>query len=165
VVHRVNQQLFDREWTVKASANCVDKNIVRLSFLIIVSFLSTWGVTRPAFAAEGVIFQPIYRLKLSDKEESPYRDYIVSVGTRQGVQVGDVLDVVRAVSASNDLWGGVSPLLEVTMGEVRVMATSPSGSIVRMVKQNSFESIPVMQYARFMVGDSVRTKISFAKPE
>ena len=114
---------------------------------------------------EGVLYQAAYRLKMSEKETVPYRDFFASVGSREGVQVGESLEVVRAVPGANALWGGVSPLIEVVIGEVQVLAVSPAGSIVRMTKLTSPEQVPVLQYARFMIGDLVRTKISFAKRE
>jgi hypothetical protein len=129
-----------------------------ISLVALVVFCSATQVD----AAEGVIYQAAYRLKLSDKEDAPYRDYFANIGSRHGVQVGEVLEVLRAVPAVNALWGGVSALLEVVIGEVQVLAVSPAGSIVRMVKQTEPERMPVLQYSRFMIGDSVRSKISFA---
>lgn len=138
---------------------------LRIVTAIVLALLGAATTSTSALAAEGYVYQAAYRLRMSEKETVTFRDYFASVGSREGVVVGDTVEVIRAVPGANALWGGVSPLIEVVLGEARVLAVSPAGSIIRMTKLNSPDQVPVLQYPRFMIGDLVRTKISFAKQE
>lgn len=142
--------------------DCVEKSFVTTSFRIFGPLLACFSFAGIGWAADGVIYQAAYRLRMSDKEEVRYRDFFTTIGGRQGLAVGDVVEVVRAVPAMNALWGGPSPLIEVVLGEARVLAISPTGSIVRTTQLAPPEQTPVLQYRNFMIGDAVRTKVSFA---
>ena len=98
---------------------------------------------------------------MSDAEQTSYRDFYTNVGTRNGVSIGDILEVYRAIPMADP--SSTGPFVEVVLGEVKVLAISEKGSIVRVMGYRSREVLPQMEYSRFMVGDVVRTKNTIAK--
>lgn len=89
----------------------------------------------PSFATVGRIISPT---AASTRKK---REYIISMGREDAVQVGDVLDVIRS-----DTYVTVDPehpvvVLPQTIGKVKVVSVQEKNAVVRVVKDNKKEPI------------------------
>ena len=89
----------------------------------------------PSFSTVGRIISPTANSKRRRRE------YIISLGRQDSIQVGDLLDVVRS-----DTYVTVDPehpvvVLPKTIGKVKVVSVQEKNAVVRVVKDNRKEPI------------------------
>lgn len=114
--------------------------------------------TQSTFSATGTIIQVTRRLRMTAAEPLAPKDYFFDLGQRNGVQVGDVLEVYRMLPVMNQLTGGAWHLMKVTMGEVKIYMVGESTSVGHLESDRDLSAIPVHDYPNFMLGDQVDTK-------
>lgn len=95
---------------------------------------------------------------MTEAEPTPPRDYYLDLGTRDGLKIGDVLEVSRQVLVGNAMWSGPSHLLRVGLGEVEILAVGETASIARLRAQRAASELPALDFKNFMVGDVVEIK-------
>lgn len=124
--------------------------------------ISVLLLTQSAFSATGTIIQVTRRLRMSSLEAPAPKDYFVDLGARNGVQVGDVLQVYRMVPVMNQLTGGAWHLMKAILGEVKIYMVGESTCVGHLESDRDLSSIPVHDYPNFMLGDQVEMKAPLA---
>lgn len=101
---------------------------------------------------------------MSYLEPVPPKDFYVDLGTRDGVKVGDVLEVFRMLPVVNSMSGGPWHLMKVTLGDIKLTAVGDSTSIGRIANEREPQSLPSIDYQGFMVGDQVEMRSQLPTP-
>ena len=124
--------------------------------LLIILFL----VAVPSFAInQGNIIQVARKLRMSYNEPVPPKEYFVDLGERDGVKVGDFVEVYRMVPVVNAMSGGPWHLLKVSLGDMKLVFVGESTSIGRVEIEREPASLPsIVEYQAFMLGDQVQAK-------
>lgn len=114
---------------------------------------------QPTFAqSNGAIIQVARRLRMSYSEPMPPKDYFIDLGQRDGLKVGDVLEVFRYVPVPNRMASGDWHVMKVSVGELIVKQVGESTSVARTERERELNSLPAMEYQSLMLGDQVSVK-------
>jgi len=129
----------------------------------LILILSLFITTQNSFSASGSIIQVTRRLRMSYMESLAPKDYFIDLGHRNGVQVGDILQVYRMVPVMNQLTGGAWHLMKAVLGEVKIYMVGESTCVGHLESDRDLSSIPVHDYPNFMLGDQVESKAPLAE--
>ncbi len=110
----------------------------------------------------GNIIQVSRKLRMSYREPNPPKEYYVDLGIRDGVKVGDVVEVYRMVPVVNSMSGGAWHLMRVSLGELKLSVVGESTAIGRSYNDREPQSLPSLEYQAFMIGDEVEFKTEIA---
>ncbi len=130
-----------------------------LSLLVLLAFFST-NAQADAF---GVVVNAARKLRLSNHDAVPLKDYSLNVGTRQGVMVGDVLAVHRPFAVRNGHSDASIHLISIPLGYLKVVAVGENVSLAQ-VEGTINAPLASLQYPGVMIGDEVLPK-TFAKTD
>jgi hypothetical protein len=118
-------------------------------------------LTLPAMAvSSGSILQVTRKLRMSNAEPLPPKEFYIDVGHRDGTREGDVFEVSRQIPVTDAEGGGDWHLMQVTLGEIRVYLAGETVSYAKVYKTRTPDELPAMDYTAFMVGDQVWKKTS-----
>lgn len=110
--------------------------------------------------AGGTVLEITRNLQMTARDPLPPKNYLIDVGSKEGVQVGEVLEVFRMVPTLNGIIGQPNQLLKVVVGELKIIALGESVSIARLEKQIDLFDMPVKGTNAILVGDQVIRKSS-----
>lgn len=133
----------------------------QLYFLIFALFLPDIGLgasSSPSPAVNGAIIQVNRKLRLSYNDPMPPKDYFIDLGTRNGIKVGDILEVTRQMPVRNSLSEGPWHVMKVSLGEMRIYVVGESTAVGHMEFEREPSSLPTMDFPTFMLGDEVALK-------
>lgn len=108
-----------------------------------------------SLAEAGTIIQVSRRLRMSNVEPNPPKDFFIDMGTRDGVREGDVMTVYRFVPVLNVLAGAPHQLLRVVLGEIKILSAGESVAVGRVLQERAPNELPAMDSQAFMMGDQV----------
>ncbi len=115
-------------------------------------------VSQANATAMGTIIQVARRLRMSYSEPVPPKDYFIDLGERDGLKVGDRVEVYRYVPVPNRMASGDWHVMKVTLGELRIKQVGESTSVARYEREREINSLPAMEYQSLMLGDQVILK-------
>lgn len=125
-----------------------------LSLLIIFSALSEAASNRTS----GTIIQVQRKIRMSDAEPLPPKEYFIDLGSRDGLVEREKLDVYRHIPVINGPAGAPWHILRVKIGELRVDYVGESSALAREVEGRDLASLPPLDYQTYMLGDEVSRK-------
>ena len=115
-------------------------------------------VSQANATAMGTIIQVARRLRMSYSEPVPPKDYFIDLGERDGLKVGDMVEVYRYVPVPNRMASGDWHVMKVTLGELKIKQVGESTSVARYEREREINSLPAMEYQSLMLGDQVILK-------
>ncbi|MFM8314874.1 MAG: hypothetical protein ACKOA8_11365 [Deltaproteobacteria bacterium] len=115
-------------------------------------------VSQANATAMGTIIQVARRLRMSYSEPVPPKDYFIDLGERDGLKVGDRVEVYRYVPVPNRMASGDWHVMKVTLGELKIKQVGESTSVARYEREREINSLPAMEYQSLMLGDQVILK-------
>lgn len=105
--------------------------------------------------AKGVILQVSRKLRMSNSEPLPPREYFVNVGREHGVKDGDILEVIRSVPIIDTVAGGDLMFMRVSLGQLKLSQVGEAVSSGRAHQERQPADLPPLEYSSFMLGDEV----------
>lgn len=139
----------------------------RESVKTLASILFVCGLLAPASLLatreNGSIIQVQRKIRMSESEPVPPKEYFIDLGSRDGVQVGDQMQVFRQLPVVNGQSGGPWHILRVKIGEMRVAFVGETSSLAREVEGRDLASLPPLEYQTFMLGDEVQRTMGLQK--
>lgn len=136
---------------MKVSSRSSEKKKVRSLIIIPVILFSLFCEARDT----GSIIQVQRKIRMSESEVLPPKEYFVDLGSRDGLAVGENLQVYRLVSVINGQSGGPWHLLKMKIGDLKVAFVGETSSLAREVEGRDLASLPPLEYNTFMMGDEV----------
>lgn len=138
---------------MKPATQFADKSDVRtrIQIALVVALLTE-------VAAAGTIVSVGRRLRMTNAEPLPPKDFYVDLGQREGLREGDVLTVSRQIVNVHDRVGSPTARIRITLGELTVIAVGEGGSYARQASLRAPSELPFMDSPGFMTGDEVQTK-------
>lgn len=125
---------------------------ILLILLVFVIQVHGWSI------ATGNVIHVSRQLRMSYLEPMPPKDFFVDLGQRDGVKVGDIVEVFRMIPVVNSMSGGPWHLMRVSLGEMKLVFVGESTSIGRVEVEREPASFPTMEYQSIMLGDQVQVK-------
>jgi len=111
-----------------------------------------------AVRESGAIIQVQRKIRMSDADPLPPKEYFVDLGSRDGVQAGEQLEVYRTIPVVNGHSGGPWHVLRVKIGDLRIDYVGETSSLAREVEGRDIASLPPLETSSFMLGDEVSRK-------
>lgn len=132
-------------------------NTLKFSIFILSTLASPF-----AFSAsqEGSIIYISRKLKMSSTEAASAKDFYVDLGERQGLKLGDILEVFRVKPVLNGVTGDASNFVKIHLGDIKIILLGEFSSIGRVQSVVDPKDLPVLDHAGFMLGDAVEPKSS-----
>ena len=129
---------------------------VSVKTLWIISFLIFWSSLQ-AVAARGAgsIIQVQRKIRMTDADPLPPKEYFIDLGERDGLQTGETLEVYRQIPVINGQSGAPWHVLRVKIGDLRVDYVGETSALAREVEGRDLASLPPLEYQTFMLGDEV----------
>ena len=90
-----------------------------------------------------------------DEKEKIYYDYYLSLGSDQGVQPGDVINVYRRVPIVDNYSTINHNDMQIAVGQLKIIYSQPTMSIGRIIKHKRPANMPVLEFEKIMIGDRV----------
>ncbi|MFM8269261.1 MAG: hypothetical protein ACKN9V_03650 [Pseudomonadota bacterium] len=125
------------------------------SFLIILAAILLLNSLAQGARNSGSIIQVQRKIRMSDAEPLPPKEYFIDLGQRDGLQAGERLEVYRELPVTNGQSGAPWHVLRVKIGELRVDYLGETSSLAREVEGRDLASLPPLEYQTFMLGDEV----------
>lgn len=97
---------------------------------------------------------------MSANEPASAKDFYVDLGERQGMKLGDILEVFRVKPVLNGVTGDASNFVKIHLGEIKIILLGEFSSIGRINAVTDPKELPVLDHAGFMLGDEVEPKSS-----
>ena len=139
---------------MKVFSQSAEKLTVRTLLLILVIVL-----IQSPFAAgargSGSIIQVQRKIRMTDADPLPPKEYFIDLGERDGLQSGESLEVYRQIPVINGQSGAPWHVLRVKIGALRVDYVGETSSLAREVEGRDLASLPPLEYQTFMLGDEV----------
>lgn len=124
-------------------------------FLLILSLVFLEGPSALAVRGSGSIIQVQRKIRMTDADPLPPKEYFIDLGERDGVQKGESLEVYRQLPVINGQSGAPWHVLRVKIGELRIDYVGETSSLAREVEGRDIASLPPLEYQTFMLGDEV----------
>jgi len=128
------------------------KRVISILLLMLLTTLEAQATST------GTIIQVARRLRMSYSEPLPPKDYFIDLGERDGLKVGDIVEVYRYVPVPNRLASSDWHVMKVSLGELKVKQVGESTSVARFEREREINSLPAMEYQSLMLGDQVILK-------
>ena len=112
-----------------------------------------------AQAADYVVYGMYRPLDLGNSGEAPQKDYYINMGSRQGVRVGDTLEVLRRVSTYDLQTEKLYADILFPFARIKVIHVENGVAVARLDKVSPADKTPgspVMSTRGIMIGDFVR---------
>ena len=103
----------------------------------------------------GSIIQVQRKIRMSESEPLPPKEYFIDIGSRDGLKEGETLQVYRQVPVINGQSGGPWHILRMKIGDLRVAFVGETSALAREVEGRDIASLPPLEYNTFMMGDEV----------
>lgn len=124
-----------------------------LSFAFVVVTLSTL-TCQVVSANTHSVFEVRKSLPLTN-DEPVYKDYYLSAGAREGLKVGMLIDVVRAVPLHDHNKNQARGSLQLTIAKLKIIHVQRDLSVARLYSTASAKNQPVPDYSSIMIGDQI----------
>ncbi|MDD0854578.1 hypothetical protein HBN50_15810 [Halobacteriovorax sp. GB3] len=128
---------------------------ISLHALIIPVFLFTATM---GFARDYIIYNISQEVPMS-KTHVPKKNFYVNVGTEQGLQKGNMLEVYRTVSRLDPYETKKRYTYRVKLGELKVIHSEDNAAIGVLSNLDVGEETPMTEISKFMIGDHVDLKV------
>ena len=127
---------------------------------VVILTLSVFASVSFAAAPDGSIIYITRKLKMSAAEPATAKDYYVDLGERQGLKLGDILEVFRVQPVLNGVTGDASNFVRIRLGDIKIILLGEFSSIGRVQSVADPKELPVLDHPGFMLGDVVEPKSS-----
>ena len=97
---------------------------------------------------------------MSASEPAAAKGYYVDLGERQGLKLGDILEVFRVQPVLNGVTGDASNFVRIHLGDLKIILLGEYSSIGRVQGLADPKDLPVLDHSTFMLGDIVEVKSS-----
>lgn len=124
-----------------------------LSLIFILSILQ--GVPASAARTSGNIIQVQRKIRMTEADPLPPKEFFIDLGERDGLQAGENLEVYRHIPVINGQSGAPWHVLRVKIGDLRVDYVGETSALAREVEGRDLASLPPLEYQSFMLGDEV----------
>jgi len=148
---------------MKILSSFSEKKAMRTFSLFLVGLLLVLANSGMASRAVGTIIQVQRKIRMSDLEPLPPKEYFIDMGARDGIQTGERLQVFREVPVVNGQSGAPWHVLRVQIGEIQVAYVGETSSLAREVEGRDLASLPPLEYQTFMLGDEVQRIMGLQK--
>jgi len=101
---------------------------------------------------------------MSESEPLPEKDYYLSVGERDGLHLGDVVEVFRSYPVMDVASGVPARLIRISLGKLKISILGMSQSVARVDELRPPGLLPALVSPSPMLGDEVEL-VSRAKSE
>lgn len=132
-------------------------NTLKLGILIFSVLFSEISFASPQ---QGSIIYISRKLKMSSSEPATAKDFYVDLGERQGLKLGDILEVFRVTPVLNGVTGDASNFVRIHLGDIKIILLGEFSSIGRVNAVVDPKDLPVLDHSSFMLGDAVEPKSS-----
>ncbi len=148
---------------MKISSFFPEKRYVKTLALIFSILLL--GIAESSFAIResGSIIRVQRKIRMSESDPLPPKEYFIDLGSRDGLQAGDQLQVYRQLPVVNGQSGGPWHILRVRIGDLKVAYVGETSSLAREVEGRDLASLPPLEYQTFMLGDEVQRTMGLQK--
>ncbi len=145
------------------ASNCVIAHSFGGVAMRLIKFISTFAIfceilfSTQALATETdyTVYQVYRPIDLGDGSQPP-KDIFVSIGVKQGVHKGSMLDVYRRISSFDNLTQKHMGDHMIPVGKIRVIHADEKTAIARADRFVSVEQEPALLPQAVMIGDVVR---------
>ncbi|MBL7665543.1 MAG: hypothetical protein JNM93_10455 [Bacteriovoracaceae bacterium] len=129
--------------------------IIRSTIILIASIL----LMNSGFSAEYIIYSVSQQLPMGDSSQKIRKNYYVSIGSKQGVNPGDQLDVFRVISKYNPYDESKRINYKVKIGTLKVIHSEDDSAITAADSLKIGENDPVYDVETFMIGDYIAVSV------
>lgn len=105
--------------------------------------------------SSGSIIQVQRKIKMTEADPLPPKEYFIDLGERDGLHAGESLEVYRQIPVINGQSGAPWHVLRVKIGDLRVDYVGETSSLAREQDGRDLASLPPLEYQTFMLGDEV----------
>ena len=131
-----------------------------MRFFLIGFMLTLFWVLVPLSQAgqpsEFVVYSVYQKLNLGERDEVPQKDYLVNMGSKQGLQEGSILEVMRRAPTYDLISNQLYRDMTFPIARVKVIHVETTAAVTRLEKLLPAEQTPAANPRAIMVGDVVR---------
>jgi len=125
------------------------------TLFLLVSLISGLVTEAASNRVSGSIIQVQRKIRMSDADPLPVKEYFIDLGSRDGLIAQERLEVFRHIPVINGSSGAPWHVLRVKIGELRVDYVGESSSLAREIEGRDLASLPPLDYQSYMLGDEV----------
>jgi hypothetical protein len=111
------------------------------------------------FARDYIIYSISQEIPMGEDNEVLKKNYYINMGTQQGVEVGNVLNVFRSISRQDPYESKTRYNYTVKVGELKVLHAEDNTAIGKLQSLRNGEDTPLFEINNFMIGDKVDVRV------
>lgn len=131
----------------------------KTNFIKLFIFILVASIFPKTYSAEYIIFSVAQDVPMGEPGEVVKKNYYVNIGSKQGVEKGTVLEVMREISRQDPYESKKRFNFDVEIGQLKVIHTEENSAIAILQQINTGKESPLYEIDNFMVGDRVQVDV------
>jgi len=132
----------------------VSRPHLQIAMCILFIFTASAG-----FARDYIIYSIVQDIPMGEENEVIKKNYYVNIGSGQGVEPGNVLDVFRSMSRQDPYESKTRYNYTVKIGQLLVLHSEENMAIGKIQSLENSEDTPLFEINNLMVGDTVNVNV------